>query len=109
MIRYLWPRNSKARLLGGIGGFFCSAPQDFWCWVSFARAFLLGRRVITYGDGWRMTRGRGQNGASGRCWVVFVLLYIFKNFMPHALLENQGAKIVTAGDRIFYLKRTRTQ
>ena len=39
------------------------------------------------------------------CWVVFVLLYIFKNFMPHALLENQGAKIVTAGGRIFYLEQ----
>ena len=64
LIRHLWPRNSMARraATGGIGGFFCSAPQDFLCvvvvggcWLlgvfcalRFARAFLLGPREARY-------------------------------------------------------------
>ena len=30
---------------GGIGDSFVLLPRILWCWVSFARAFLLGRLV----------------------------------------------------------------
>ena len=31
---------------GGIGDSFVLLPRILWCWVSFARAFLLGRLVL---------------------------------------------------------------
>ena len=33
---------------GGIGDSFILLPRILWCWVSFARAFLLGRLVLVH-------------------------------------------------------------
>ena len=48
MIRYLWPSSDtkvQGAATGGIGDSFVLFPRILWCWVSFARAFLLGRLV----------------------------------------------------------------
>jgi|MDSY01.2.fsa_nt_gb hypothetical protein len=53
LIRCLWHvapqlQGAKARLLGELGILlsFVLLPRILWCWLSFARAFLLGRLVL---------------------------------------------------------------
>jgi hypothetical protein len=42
-VRCLWLQGAATG--GGIRNFFVLLPTTLWCWVSFARAFLLGRPV----------------------------------------------------------------